>query len=31
VLGWGALALGIILMFAVMTVAAGTQGAVPPP
>jgi hypothetical protein len=31
VLGWGAVALGIILMFAVMTVAAGTHGAVPPP
>jgi hypothetical protein len=31
VLGWGALALGIILMFAVMSVAAGTHGAVPPP
>jgi hypothetical protein len=30
VLGWGAVALGIIL-FAVMTVAAGTHGAVPPP
>jgi hypothetical protein len=29
VLGWGAVALGIILMFAVMT--AGTHGAVPPP
>ena len=31
VLGWGAVALGIILMFAVMTVAAGTHGAVPGP
>ena len=29
-LGWGAVALGIILMFAVLTVA-GTHGAVPPP
>jgi len=31
VLGWGAVALGIILMFALMTAAAGTQGAVPGP
>ena len=31
VLGWGAVALGIILMFAVMTVAAGTHGAVQAP
>jgi hypothetical protein len=31
VLGWGAVALGIILMFAVMTVAAGTHGAAPTP
>jgi uncharacterized protein DUF1707/uncharacterized protein DUF4190 len=31
VLGWGAVALGIILMFAVMTVAAGTHGAVQTP
>ena len=31
VLGWGAVAIAIILMFAVMTVAAGTHGAVPPP
>jgi hypothetical protein len=31
VLGWGAVALGIILMFAVMAVAAGTHGAVQAP
>jgi Domain of unknown function (DUF1707)/Domain of unknown function (DUF4190) len=31
VLGWGAVALGIILMFAVMIVAAGTHGAVQTP